>query len=145
MQALSLGRHKAFIHLLLRYKPDVMLKDNEGNTAIDFVSGRADLSKDLKGKILFLSSPVMRLLQSKKFVWDFLNTTKIPAELYLNIVEYAVPNIIENIAPEVSLIDKLSWWKTYEKKVRYIEQKAIQEESEQSHLKDEMGNNVKAM
>jgi hypothetical protein len=122
------------IALLLRYNPNVTISDTWGRTAVCYMYDRNDLSDSIKGKILslcLLGDPRMQCLKSKKFQSGFCTTTKFPTELYLDIVDYATPYILEDIASEIPLQDKLDWLKAYKEETRRKRQEQASESEEQ--------------
>jgi hypothetical protein len=131
----NIAYNETHIALLLRYNPDVTLKDKRGRTAVSYMSKRADLSKCIKGKILslcLLEDPMMQCLASEEFKGGFRKTTNLPLELYLDIVDYAKSHILESIAPEIPLQDKLDWLKAHKEETRRKVQEQVPEAEEQA-------------
>jgi ankyrin repeat protein len=126
---------ESLIVLLLRYNPDVTIKDKRGRIAASYMSKSADLSKCIKGKILSLclsEDPMMQCLKSEEFQRGFCKNTSLPTELYLDIVDYAKSYILEDIGSEIPLQDKLDWLKAYKEETRRKRQEQASEAEEQA-------------
>jgi hypothetical protein len=99
------------------------------------MSKRDDLSGNIKGQILslcLLEDPRMQCLKSEEFKGGFRKTTNLPLELYLDIVDYAKSHILESIAPEIPLQDKLNWLKAHKEETRRKVQEQVPEAEEQA-------------
>jgi hypothetical protein len=95
---------------------------------------RNDLSDSIKGQILslcLLGDPMMQYLKSEEFQGGFCKNTSLPTELYLDIVDHAKSYILEDIAPEIPLQDKLNWLKAHKEETRRKRQEQVSEAEEQ--------------
>jgi ankyrin repeat protein len=132
-----LACNETHIALLLRYNPDITIKNKVGRTAVSYMYDRHDLSDSIKGMILslcLLGDPMMQCLKSDQS--DFLKATNLPLELYLDIVDYATSHILDNIVPAIPLQDKLDWLKAYKEETR---RKGQASEAEEHALTYETG------
>jgi ankyrin repeat protein len=131
----TIACNEMHIALLLRYNPNVTISDTWGRTAVSYMYDRNDLSDSIKGQILslcLLEDPMMQCLKSKEFQLGFCKPRNLPTELYLDIVDYATPNIIEDIAPEIPLQDKLNWLKAHKEETRRKRQEQAFKAEEQA-------------
>jgi ankyrin repeat protein len=116
------------IALLLRYNPDVMIKDKEGRTAVSYMYDRTDLSDSIKGVILLRSVPGLRHWRLEPFINAFRMQSPFPGELYNAIT----PEFIALVHPEIPLDKKLRWLEAYDEKVLGIGKEQASKESEQA-------------
>jgi ankyrin repeat protein len=131
----NIAYNETHIALLLQYNSDVTIKDKRGRMAVSYLSKRNDLSDSIKGKLLslcLLEDPRMQCLKSEGFQGGFCKNTSLPTELYLDIVDHAKSYILEDIAPEIPLQDKLNWLKAYKEETRRKRQEQASEAEEQT-------------
>jgi ankyrin repeat protein len=118
--------NETHIALLLRYNPDVTIKDKEGRTAISYMSSRIDLSDSIKGMILLRSVPGLRRWRLESFINAFRMQSPFPGELYNAIT----PEFIALVHPEIPLDKKLRWLEAYDEEVLGIGKEQASEEEQ---------------
>jgi ankyrin repeat protein len=118
--------NETHVALLLRYNPDVTIKDKEGRTAVSYMYDRNDLSDSIKGVILLRSVPGLRRWRLESFINAFRMQSPFPGELYNAIT----PEFIALVHPEIPLDKKLRWLEAYDEEVLGIGKEQASEEEQ---------------
>jgi ankyrin repeat protein len=118
--------NETHIALLLRYNPDVTIKNKEGRTAISYMYDKDDLSDSIKGVILLRSVPGLRRWRLEPFINAFRMQSLFPRELYNSIT----PEFIALVHPEIPLEMKVRWLEAYDEEVLGIGKEQASEEEQ---------------